>query len=143
MDTKGRSVARDLLVRALYQWQVGGHDIADLADQFGARGAYSRCDTEYFKGLLRLAIEEAEISDRIISKHATRSIEQLDAVGRAVLLLALAELVHRGDVPTKVVINEAVTLAKRYGATDSWRFVNALLDKAARSVRETQAAGGE
>lgn len=143
MDRKGRSAARDLLVRALYQWQVGGHDEAELVRQFGARGEYGRCDSEYFTALLELAIRDADHADRIIAKHATRSLEQLDAIGRAVLLLALAELEHRRDVPMKVVINEAVTLAKRYGATDSYRFVNALLDKAAGTLRgsdaETQA----
>lgn len=143
MDTKGRSAARDLLVRALYQWQIAGHDEAELADQFGARSEHARCDAEYFAALLKHSIDGAEAADRIIARHASRALEQLDAVGRAVLLLALAELQYRPDVPRNVVINEAVTLAKRYGATDSFRFVNALLDKAARDVRPPEAASGE
>ncbi len=143
MDSKGRSAARDLLVRALYQWQIAGHDTAELERQFGARSEYARCDTEYFRALLELSIAEADAADNVIAKYASRALEQLDAVGRAVLLLGLAELRHRSDVPTKVVINEAVTLAKRYGATDSYRFVNALLDKAAASLRAREVASGE
>ena len=71
----------------------------------------------------------------MITRQATRSIEQLDIVGRAILLLGLTELKVRPDVPTKVVINEYVELTKRYGATDSYKFVNAVLDKMARELR--------
>lgn len=142
MDTKGRSAARDLLVRALYQWQIGGHDVPELLDQFAARSEFARCDAEYFRALLELAIADAPAAEALVARYAERGTEQLDAVGRAVLLLGLAELAHRPDVPRKVVINEAVTLAKRYGATASYRFVNAVLDKAAASLREREAASG-
>src|SRR5690606_5799037 len=81
--------------------------------------------------------------DRAIAKFAARSLAQLDAVGRAILLMALAELRYRPDVPTKVVINEAVELAKRYGAAESFRFVNAVLDKAARSEGFRGAPGSD
>jgi N utilization substance protein B len=80
--------------------------------------------------------------DAIIARLAARGVDQLDAVGRAILLLALAELKYRDDVPTKVVINEGVELAKRYGATDSFRFVNAVLDKASRELRAAAAVPG-
>jgi N utilization substance protein B len=73
--------------------------------------------------------------DELIARYAVRSLEQLDAVGRSILLVALAELSAFDDVPGKVAINEAVDLAKRYGATDSYKFVNAVLDKAARELR--------
>ena len=76
------------------------------------------------------------------TKYGTRRSTFLDAVGRAVLLLGLAELKFRDDVPTKVVINEAVELAKRYGATDSFKFVNAVLDKMSRELRPDSAASG-
>ncbi len=68
------------------------------------------------------------------------AVDQLDAVGHAILLLGLAELKARNDVPTKVVINEAVELAKRYGTTDSYKFVNAVLDKTSRELRGEPAA---
>ncbi len=73
--------------------------------------------------------------DVLIGRLAARSLDQLDAVGRGVLLLALTELKHRKDVPVKVVLNEAINLAKRFGASDSYRFVNAVADKAVKDLR--------
>jgi transcription antitermination protein NusB len=130
-----RRAARDLLVQALYQWQLTGASYDELVGQFEARDEFARSDERYFRELLRVVVDDAEALDRIIVEHAVRSLEQLDAVGRAVLLLALGELTRRADVPTKVIINEAVDLAKRYGAADSYRFVNAVLDKAAKQTR--------
>ena len=86
-------------------------------------------------------IDNVAALDEFIARQAARGLENLDAVGRAILLLALAELKFRGDVPTKVVINEAVELAKRYGAAESYKFVNALLDRTARELqRDPKAA---
>ena len=92
---------------------------------------YDRIDQSYFTEVLGLVIAGAVDLDAIIAAHADRDAAQQDAVGRAILLIALAELGQRPDVPTKVVINEAIELAKRYGPSDSHRFVNAVLDKAA------------
>lgn len=138
-DSRSRQGARDLLVRALYQQQLAGHDRAELAAQFEAQEDFVGADQVYFHDLLRYVLEHAETLDAVVARLAVRSLDQLDAVGRAVLRLALAELEHRLDVPTKVVINEAVELAKRYGAADSYRFVNAVLDKAAGEI---EARGG-
>ena len=81
-----------------------------------------------------MVLDDVVALDELIERYATRGVDQLDAVGRAILLLGLAELKHRDDVPAKVVINEAVELAKRYGAAESFKFVNAVLDKAARDL---------
>jgi len=139
---RGRQRARELLVKALYQWQIGGHDVDELERQFSQTPEFAKVDRLYFRILLRLAIDEAPVFDRAIARFAARSLEQLDAVGRAILLVALAELRHRPDVPTKVVINEAVELAKRYGPAESFRFVNAVLDKAAKSEGFRGTSGG-
>jgi N utilization substance protein B len=96
---------------------------------------FGRVDQDYFRELLLCVLDEAETLDRVIAAHAVRKLDQLDAVGRAVLLIALAELKHRAEVPTKVAINEAIELAKKYGATASFKFVNAVLDKAAKELR--------
>ncbi|MBN1239671.1 MAG: transcription antitermination factor NusB [Gammaproteobacteria bacterium] len=133
---RARQRARELLVKALYQWQLAGHDVDELTEQFSEAPEYARSDQLYFRDLLSLVLEEAPALDREIARYATRGLDQLDAVGHAILLLALAELRYRRDVPPKVVINEAVELAKRYGATDSFRFVNAVLDKAASARPE-------
>lgn len=142
-DSRTRQGARDLLVRALYQQHLAGHDRAELVAQFETDEDFRSIDQVYFHDLLRYVLEHLESLDGIIAALAVRSLDQLDPVGRSILRLALAELEHRLDVPTKVVINEAVELAKRYGAADSYRFVNAVLDKAAKqvAVRNDRVAG--
>jgi transcription antitermination protein NusB len=130
-----RSRGRDLLIRALYQWQISESTEAELLAQFEADDELSDIDASHFRLLLHTVLAQSEALDAIIAAHASRSIEQLDEIGRSVLLAGLAELRECGDVPTKVVINEAVELAKRYGAADSYKFVNAVLDKAAHELR--------
>ncbi len=133
--TRARRLARELLVKALYQWQIAGHSVRELKSQFLAAEDFERCDSDYFDELLTTIVSDAPALDVLITRYAVRPIEQLDAVGRAVLWLGIAELKHRADVPTKVAINEAIELTKRYGTTDSHKFVNAVLDKTARDLR--------
>jgi N utilization substance protein B len=128
---RARQRARDLLIQALYQWQLAGNSLSELAAQYSAEPAYSTADQDYFQELLEAVLQDVEALDTVIAAQADRDIAQLDPVGRAVLLLALTEFKYRPDVPTKVVINEAVELAKRYGPAESYRFVNALLDRVA------------
>jgi N utilization substance protein B len=135
-----RRGARDLLVLALYQQQLSGHDMAELVEQFESRDEFATIDQVYFHDLLRRVLETVETLDAVIAELAVRSLQQLDAVGLAILRLAVAELKYRIDVPSKVIINEAVELAKRYGAADSYRFVNAVLDKAAKQVEARKAS---
>ena len=132
---KSRQRARELLIKALYQWQLAGHSVAEITAQFGALEDYGKCDHDYFGELLAVVLDDVVALDELIERYAARGVDQLEPVGRAILLLGLAELKHRDDVPTKVVINEAVELAKRYGAAESFKFVNAVLDKTARELR--------
>ena len=139
-----RHLARELLVKALYQWQIAGHSVAEISAQFAAHEDFERSDRDFFGQLLAVTIEDVPALDAVIARQATRGIEQLDAVARAILLLGLAELKFRDDVPSKVVINEAVELAKRYGPAESYKFVNAVLDKSSRELRGAAAkSGGE
>ena len=131
MGRKSRERARGLLLKALYQWQLAGHDRDELIAQYSELAEFGRVDADYFLEMLAHVLADAEALDRLIADYADRGIELIDAIGRGVLLLALAELKFREDIPTKVVINEAVELAKRYGAAESYRFINAVLDKAA------------
>ena len=133
---RARHLARELLVKALYQWQLAGHSVPEIARQFAELEDFARCDRVFFGELLAQVVDDAEELDALIARQATRGLDHLDAVGRAILLLGLAELKFRRDVPSKVVINEGVELAKRYGATDSYKFVNAMLDKMSRELRD-------
>jgi len=125
-----------MLVRALYQWQIASTSERDLIAQFRGEQDFEKIDERHFRLLLNAVLSDPDKLDAVISEFAARGVEHLDAVGRAVLLAALAEFEHCENVPSNVVINEAVELAKRYGAADSFRFVNAVLDKAARRYRE-------
>lgn len=131
---RARHGARELLVQALYQWQLAGHSEAELRAQFGGLPEFERIDQAYFGDLLGAVLCDIGRLDRTIAAHSDRDVGHVDAISRAVLLLGLAELHGREDVPTKVIINEAVELAKRYGPADCFRFVNAVLDGTAKSL---------
>lgn len=132
---RARRRSRELLVQAVYQWQITGHSEQELISQFDEDHGLAAADRRHFKKLLPAVLASAPAYDEIIARHAVRAIEQLDVVGRAVLLSALAELANCDDVPTKVIINEAVDLAKRFGPAESFKFINAVLDKASRDLR--------
>ena len=135
MTPGSRERARGLLIKALYQWQLAGHDLDELQRQYSQLAEYSRVDQAYFDDLLSRVLANAADGDELISRFADRGLDQLDAVGRAILLLAVTELKFRDDVPVKVIVNEAVKLAKRYGAAGSYRFINAVADRAAKTLR--------
>lgn len=131
---RGRQRARELLVQALYQWQLTDQQSDELLEQFSARTEFLRIDQIYFRELFSAVMCDFKDLDALISEHADRDHDQLDAVSRAVLLLSLSELKGRFEVPVKVVINEAVELAKRYGPTDSFQFINAVLDNVVKQI---------
>ena len=128
MAARGRHGARRLLLQALYQWQFTGHELAELRNQFAAQPAYAGIDADYFNQQLQCIVEGSAQLDESIAAAADRPVEQLDPVEHAVLWIGLAELGERADVPAKVAINEAVELAKEFGASDSHRYINAILD---------------
>lgn len=126
---KARRRARELLLRALYQHQLADTGYDDLHHQFAEHDDWRGADQLYFDGVLRGVLERVPELETYIARHATRDPAQLEPVLRAVLWTALYELLHRDDIPHRVVINEAVELTKRYGGAESHRFVNALLDR--------------
>ncbi len=135
-----RSRARELIVQALYQKQLTGHDAVELVKQFKDRDEYRRADTDYFNEILpAICAGQAELESKI-AELADRPPSQLDPVEMAVLLLGFFELEERQDVPYRVVINESINLAKRFGSVDGHKYVNAVLDKAADKLRPAEAA---
>ena len=134
-----RSRARELLLQALYQAQITGHDKRELLRQFHERPDYERVDREYFDELLPAICDEFDNLRSGLAEHADRPVNQLDPVELAILLIGYYELRSRVDVPFRAVINEAVNLARRFGAEDSHKYVNAVLDKAVRTLRPAEA----
>ena len=130
-----RAVARKIAVQALYRWQVNAGPWQDLLLEFAAAEDMPKADKEYFDALVRGVAEAAASWDAALARYTDRKPAELDPVEHAVLLIGLFELSSRPDVPYRVVINEGVGLAKRFGATDGHNYVNAVLDRAARELR--------
>lgn len=133
--TRARSAARRQLVQALYQWQLASQPWQDVYQQFAAQPEFGQVDGEYFREALMQIAVGREALDAELAQHAEIAPAQLDPVEHAILFMGLWELMQRPDVPYRVVINESVELAKRFGATDGHKFVNAVLDRASRVHR--------
>ena len=130
-----RSVARKLAMQALYRLQLNEAPWQDVLLEFAAEEDMARADREYFDEIVRVIAESRAALDEQLAAWVDRPPAELDPVEHAVLLIGVHELAARPDVPWRVVVNEAVTLARKYGATDAHKFVNAVLDRAARALR--------
>lgn len=130
-----RAVARKLALQALYRWQLNEGSWQDLIQEFGEADDMPKADREYFRELVQGVSGVRETLDAQLGALMDRKPEQLDPVEHAALLIGLFELTSRHEVPFRVAINEAVGLTKRFGATDGYKFVNAVLDRAARTLR--------
>ncbi len=139
--TRARSIARKLAMQALYQWQMTSHDANDLTKQFIESAEFAGADREYFEEIVRGCIKQKQAIDVAIAPFIDRPLDQLDPVETAILMMGMFELKSRVDVPYRVVINEAVDLAKRFGATDAHKYVNAVLDRAAKDIRSAERGG--
>ncbi len=133
-----RQRTRRLALQALYQWLVADTGNAGLLEQFKHDPGMARANEEFFRDLVQGVIEQHEALDARLAALLDRPLAQIDPVEHAVMLLAAYELIHHLELPYRVVINEAVELAKRFGATDSHRYVNGVLDKVAREVRSAE-----
>ena len=133
-----RTRARELLVQALYQKLIAGHSAQELAAQYREDGNYRRVDQPFFDELLGAICDSQSALEQHVDSLIDRPLEQLDPIEHAILLIGVHELSKRIDIPYRVVINEAVNLAKRFGAADGHKYINACLDKAARSMRSVE-----
>lgn len=136
-----RTRARELLLQALYQKQIAGHDSSELLAQFREQVAYQRVDQEFFEELLKAICESEDKLSASIARFVDRPVEQLDPIELGILLIGIYELESRVDIPYRVVINEGVNLAKRFGATDGHKYINACLDAGAQTLRTTETSG--
>jgi N utilization substance protein B len=135
MKPAERRRARQFAVQAVYQWQITGATFGQIIDQFTVDQDLSKTDVPYFKELLSGVINHIETLDEKLSPYLSRKIKDVDMVDIAILRLAMFELSFRTDVPHKVVLNEAIELAKDFATDESYKFVNGVLDKALRSLK--------
>ncbi|WP_331344417.1 transcription antitermination factor NusB [Cellvibrio sp. UBA7661] len=134
-----RRMARHYAMQALYQWQMAGSSINAIEAEFRTDNDMSKVDVEYFHEILHAVPEHLSDLEALFSPYLVdRSLDELDPITRALLRMATYELKFRIDVPYKVVINEAVSLAKKFGAEDSHKFINGVLDKTALVLREIE-----
>ena len=132
---RARSLARRLAVQALYQLQLNPRSLSDTQKQFAADPESDRADLDYFRGLVAAIAPQREAFDARLALICEIPPAELDPIEHAVLWLGLHELTSCMELPYRVAIAEAVQLAKQFGATDGHKFVNAVLDRAARESR--------
>jgi len=133
-----RRKARHYGMQALYQWHMAGAQLSDIEAEFRADYDFSHVDLEYFQALLHQVPACVDELDAALAPLLDRKLDELDPIERTLLRMGMFELTHRIDVPYKVVINEEVALAKKFGATDSHKYINGVLDKAARELRKVE-----
>ncbi|MEH6543989.1 MAG: transcription antitermination factor NusB [Porticoccaceae bacterium] len=137
-----RKKARHLLVQALYQWQISDENINEIETQFFADSNMKKVDVDFFRELLHGIPAAVDTLDAAYQPYLDRNQDGLDPVSKALLRMGAYELLHRIDVPYKVAINEAVNLAKTFGPTDSYKYINGVLDKVAMDSRQVEIAAG-
>lgn len=135
-----RRKARHFGLQALYQWTLSGASVMDIEAEFRVDNDFRHTDGEYFSALLRGVTADVESLEMLFAPALDRALDELDPIERNLLRLGAFELRDRIDVPYKVVISEAVALAKKFGATDSHKYVNGVLDKIARDLRTVELA---
>lgn len=133
-----RSSARRLAMQALYQHLISDDHWMSLREQFHDDPEFGRVDPEYFDELLEQCVDREEEFFTVLAPNFDRPADQIDPVERAILLIGCYELKDRLDIPYRVVINEGVELAKRFGAEDGHRYVNAILDRTAAELRKIE-----
>ena len=133
--TEMRRSARKFAVQAIYSWQMAGQPINEIEAQFRVDNDMSQTDVALFSEILRGVSSKSAELDEAYAPFLDRSLDDLDPIERAVMRIGSFELLHRIEVPYRVVINESVDLAKVFGATESHKYVNGILDKLAQRVR--------
>lgn len=133
-----RRRSREFALQGLYQWQIAGGEAEAIAAQLREARGFDKIDREYFVSLLEGTIRAAPELEQAIVPHLDRAFSRLSPIERGILLLAGYELAHRPEIPYRAVINEAVELAKSYGGTDGYKYVNGVLDKLAGRLRPAE-----
>jgi N utilization substance protein B len=137
-----RRRSREFALQGLYQWQLAGTDPLTIADQLADGEGFSKIDADYFKALLSGAVAGAADMEQLIAPLLDRAYKSLSPVERGILLLAGYEFKGQPEVPYRVIINEAIELAKYFGGTDGHKYVNGVLDKMAAQLRAVEFYAG-
>ncbi|WP_088280951.1 transcription antitermination factor NusB [Ideonella sp. A 288] len=135
-----RRRSREIALQGLYEWLVGRGEAGVVDAHMREQEGFDKCDRAHFDALLHGCIAEASAIDATLTRHVDRRTTDLSPVEHGVLMIGTYELTHCLDIPYRVVINEAVELAKSFGGTDGHKYVNGVLDKAAGDLRPEEVA---
>lgn len=130
-----RRRAREFALQGVYQWLLSQAQLTSIESQMAEVSGFDKCDRDLFLGLLRGTISNAPELQVGFAPYIERPLNELSPIERGILLISTFELIHRPETPYRVIINEAIELAKGYGGTDGHKFVNSVLDKLAARVR--------
>lgn len=133
--SQARTNARRSAVQALYQWQMSGQNLSEIERQFLEEERLKNAQKSYFTELFYGIPKNLAAIDEALSEFVDRPVEKIDPVERAILRIGVYELMHRLDMPYRVVLNEGINLAKDFGADGSHRYINGILDKVAQKQR--------
>jgi len=139
-DSKGRILARQSAMQAIYQWQMTGYDLSEIERQFVEEHGLGNADVQYFNELLHEVPKRLDVIDAALKEFVDRAIAGIDPVERALLRIGTYELMFRPEVPFKDVLNECINLAKEFGAHHSHKYINGILDRIAHKTREAEIA---
>lgn len=137
-----RRKARRFALQGVYEWQLSGNAPYEIEARYRVENAMHKVDLAYFHELLHQAVSRAAELDAAYEPFLDRPASRIDPVERAILRIGSYELLHHPEVPYKVVLNEAVELAKDFGATDSFKYVNGVLDELSKTARQAERQGG-
>ena len=130
-----RRRAREFALQGVYHWLLNQSALTAIESQMAEVGGFDKCDRDLFVGLLRGTVTNAAELQVAFAPYIERPLKEISPVERGILLISTFELVHRPETPYRVIINEAIELAKGYGGTDGHKFVNGVLDKLAARLR--------
>ncbi len=140
IDPAARSRARRRALQALYAWQMARSPIAQVIEEFRHEQDMEIADLVYFEDLVLGVERNVGALDTALGEFLDRGMDIVDPIERAILRIAAYELLHRPDIPYRVVINEAIESAKRFGSDQGHTYINGVIDKAAASWRATEVA---
>ncbi|MDX1347060.1 MAG: transcription antitermination factor NusB [Thiomicrorhabdus chilensis] len=133
-----RTQSRRVALQALYQWQINADEPMSITKQFNEDGLLAGADVALFNELLSQVSSKAVELDEIYGGLLDRSVSMIDPVEKNIMRMGVYELQTKPEIPYKVIINECVELAKRFGAEDSHKYVNGILDKVAQQLRSLE-----
>jgi N utilization substance protein B len=142
-DPALRRKARHYALQALYQWQISRNALSDIETQFRTEFDFAGTDLEYFQTLLHEVPKHVGELEQLFAPLLDREVKDLTPIELTVLRMGAYELAHRIDVPYKVVINEAVALTKKFGATDGYKYINGVMDRLAQQLRAVEVAAAK